>query len=246
MKRSMTLGWLLAGGLVSAATINSNVVDFDFTTNGGAGAANPLVGNLNATFNQFDPSLGTLTGVTIMGGVNLILIGEASLGPVGQNGNSILGNFLLNGFYTLPGGLANEFDSDVGSAGCTAVGSDEFASCTQTEEFTMPQSVIPNVNSPVLTSYIGTSTVPLQLQSIGTVTLTSSSPPLTNFGNNLFFQSTEFKGDLLLQYTYDPAGVPEPGSTALLGGGLMLLGLVRYRRAFQTRTVAPARKPRSA
>jgi hypothetical protein len=230
---ALTLGLCLVSACIASAnTINSNTIAFDLLTNGGAGAANPLDGNLNdAGLNQFDPALGTLTGVTLMGGINLIIVTEASLGPQAQNGDSILGDFILNGFYTLPGGLANEFDTVGGTDGCTAVGSDEFASCAQQQTYTMPQAVIPNATSPILTAYIGTSSVLLQLQSIGTVSLDPSSPVFANFSDNLFFESTEFTGNLFLQYTYDPAGAstPEPGSIALIGGGLVLIGLLSKR-----------------
>jgi hypothetical protein len=232
------------GADARAATINSNTIAFDFLTNGGASSGCCLDGNQNDQFTQFNPALGTLTGVTIMGGngaasIVLTMNIEADLNQSDatglEQGESVFGDYLLNLFYTLPGGLTNEFDSlfDDGF-GCTAE-SVEVPNCDQQTTKSSQQGVIPNTSSvPTdLSPYIGTSTVLLQLETEAdvsvdaatTATLNGAFPPL-------FFDSTEASGNLFLQYTYTPitSQTPEPTSLALIAGGLALIGLGRYGR----------------
>jgi hypothetical protein len=51
-------------------------------------------------------------------------------------------------------------------------------------------------------------------------------------GNSTNSQLTDGSGQIQVIYEYDiPGGVPEPGTYAMIGGGLALLGMLRRRRA---------------
>jgi hypothetical protein len=99
-----------------------------------------------------------------------------------------------------------------------------------------------------LNAYIGSGNVPFEVGNYTSISGVTSMPALTDTNSNLFFNSTEIDGSFFLQYTYTAAtlATPEPGTTSLLGAGLVLFGLMRYRKAFQIRTAAPQRNPRSA
>jgi hypothetical protein len=218
--------------VLSAGTITTTAVPFDLITPGAAGSPNPLTGTLDGQLPQFDPSLGTLTSVTAILNITVDMNLHAML-PPSQGTASVFGDFAAGSLWTLPG--FGQFDSPFieDPLGCTAPGAEFNNGCSAQSpvSLTLPTQTTPLSPNTDLNAYIGSSTVLFVLQSQGSVTLISSSPTLTNFSDNLFFDSTEITGNIALQYTYnasDPA--PEPGSLGLLGGGLAMLGWMRWRR----------------
>jgi hypothetical protein len=244
-KLSFLIGLLSIGALtVFAGTINTPTVGYDLTTGGGTAP----VGTANGLLAQFDPSLGTLTGITVFIDGDFTLNLHADI--VAQGPTSIFADFSEGATLSnLPG--VSLFDTSMEfeelQFGCTGVGT-EVVSCNIDQPFTSglvfgePAPLAP---TPDLSAYIGLGTVPFTVGNFTSITNVNMGP---STGSDVSFNSTEIAGDIYLQYTYDPAGVstPEPGSFALLAGGLMLVAFARYRKAFQTRTVAPARNPRSA
>jgi|SRR5580704_9654675 hypothetical protein len=235
-------------GAASASVIDSPTVMYTLTT--GSGPA--PVGTFDGSLGQFNPALGTLTGISVFlnGDVNMNLHAEIA----GAGATSISATFSEGMFLnSLPG--VPEFDTflefEQPNFGCTGTGSDEFTSCSVDHDFdsggssTMGSPLAPTPN---LNAYIGLGTVPFQLGNFTSITGITSTPTLTDYSSNLLFNNTQITGNIYLEYTYTPAtsSTPEPASTALIGAGLTLFGLMRYRKAFQTRTMAPARNPRSA
>jgi hypothetical protein len=219
-------------GALSASTLDSSTVMYTIAT--GSGAA--PVGTYNGSLGQFDPTLGTLTGISdfLNGDVNINL--HAEIAGAGQT--SISATFSEGMFLNaLPG--VPEFDTFLEfeelNFGCTGTGSDEFTSCAVDHDFdsggstTMGSALSPTPN---LNAYIGTGTVPFQLGNFTSITGITSTPTLTDYSNNLLFNSTQITGGIYLEYTYTPAGssTPEPASTALIGAGLTLFGLLGYAR----------------
>jgi hypothetical protein len=227
-----------------AGTVDTATVSYDLTTGGGTAP----VGTANGLLAQFDPSLGTLTGVTVFINGDFTLNLHAEI--FAQGPTSIFGDFSEGATLSnLPG--VSLFDTSMEfeklQFGCTGVGT-EVVECSNDQTFTSGLvfgTPVPLAPTPDLSAYIGLGTVPFTVGNFTSITNVNMGPSISS---NLSFNSTEIAGDIFLEYTYDPAGVstPEPGSFALLAGGLMLVAVARYRKAFQTRTVAPARNPRSA
>jgi len=229
MKNSVNLllitAALIAGSNVGwAAAINSSTATFDLTTGGGLAPT----GTANGSVSQFNPSLGTLAAVTLFVSADIVITADVS--DLGTPNAGALYEFDEGvTMANLPG--VSLFDTSIDSSftlGCVV---SMFGSCSTGDTVNdsgtiagipVPLSPIPNVNG-----YIGTSTVPFQ---VGNFT------NINNLGDSAAtgeFDSTEITGTVFLQYTYNAAAAstPEPGSVALIGGGLTLIGLALHRRA---------------
>jgi len=205
-----------------------------------------LGGTLNSTFQQFDPSLGTLTGVAVF--YNNVLLSMGTHASVGPGGGLvfIFADFSHGAELTLPDvpQIAPLFQIQALHFGCQD-GSKEFNSCSNDDSFnTGPLSGSMALSpSPDLSSYIGLGTVAFALTPFDDISNISANPGPAVIGTNLFVDGTSATGNLYLEYTYDAAAIatPEPASLGLSAGGLMLLVAGLYRRKYQRLKLERAR-----
>ena len=167
-------------------------------------------------FDQFDTGLGTLTKVEMvfLRGSRMMVSGTPNDPFSGGCG----GNFSFTASVNAGGEVTN-VGSGSGSLVSSTCGQSTFTSAS----FYLPQTIS---NATNLNLFEGTGTIDLTLGR-GPITVTNITSP-----------SVRFDGDAQLRYTYDAAPeVPEPSTSALLGGCLLAgvlarrLGLSRWRQS---------------
>jgi hypothetical protein len=223
MQRILALLVVLSG-LASAGVIDSNTIAYN------------VDGTENDHFTQFNPTLGTLTGVTLFYyNSDIYLSPSVTLGET-ETPADASANFETGFSLTLPDiPTYMEFLSlTENDFGCTGIGQ-EFASCTNTQTFmTGPLSGSVPLSPSSLAPYIGTGTLLSQLISESNITDESSSNP----SEATYFLDDTTEGNYYLQYTYTAAsvgtGTPEPASLAMVGAGLAMLGLIARRGVTRT------------
>jgi hypothetical protein len=171
-------------------------------------------------FNQFDPSMGTLTGVTITETLT------NSDGGTVTNGGTQTATFTvtetIDGFLIVPdGGGTDTLDSKASSnqkfTGLASGGTATYGPFTSVGTTAS--------DSPVdVTPYIG----------LGTITFnanTMSGENILGAGNIHTAINSEAADSVTVTYTFDPAAAtPEPGPMILIGSGLLGVGCLRRRK----------------
>lgn len=225
-----TVGLMLAAlGTAEAATLN-------FSVEKAATLSTPTAGTLSASqtlsFDQFNPALGTLTGVTITysSGDNGGPLSRAKVEfPFYSDGSAttsaVLGVTLGTGGTTLMQGL---------SFSVTAICNDTFSGfeCQNTKQQAgFLTEIDPNPltfsNPGDLAPFSGAGTVDL----VATLAMSISSA-FYGPGEPIISHYASWSGSLDVAYTYSEAvtDTPEPASVALLGTALGLAGLLNRRR----------------
>lgn len=211
----------LSIGLLSANTLVVDLGGFNFT-DAQQHARTPVTG----TFQQFNRSLGTLTGVAVgWTNENLMTFGDVTATGAGSE---IMGSAGVSDTILMPGVLTfaplQDFFGADAPFNCTVTGG---RPCDQPFSKAVTGSN-PGVDlgldqSELSFDYSGTGTVSFSITpNIGGVIISSGT---TTHDFDVNGQDVNRVQDLFVVYTFTPAPVPEPGSMALAGGGFLLLGL---------------------
>lgn len=179
---------------------------------------NPATIAQTLNFNQFNPALGTLTGVQYLllnstTTRNLTVTGSRNSGTVNSiSVGTTTGTASLLGAPLVPVFLQTITATCSGNPSCTA-------SPTASNNPTGTQSI------GVLGGYIGLSTVGATLTLTAGRTLPLGTPLIAAGLSRSANIDATWVGDLQLTYTYTPAPVPEPSTWAMIGlSGMFLAG----------------------
>ncbi len=176
------------------------------------------------TFNQFDPSLGTLTEIDLV--LNSTLFGFLSVsGSNAEQNNNSTATWKASITLTAPDGV-DFSDSRTVSISC------DFGFCSNSSSPSFSESSSTSILSSFPAGFSGTGTFDASFELDLTVSVSNNfnGTPASSAGGSATWDPPIPEG-LTVSYTYTPnATVPEPGTLALLGMGAMAgLGFGRRR-----------------
>jgi hypothetical protein len=184
--------------------------------------------SVNGELDQFDPSLGTLTHITIfsLNGAQSMNTHVANFGEGNVFENAEFGLFSR---VNLPGDPGISLFQLIGDNSC-ASNIHEFNSCDNVQFFSQTGQTNFSFMNASFAPFIGTGKLPFTVDVLQSINLLSQS---ANNGTREILSDAS-SGDIFLEYTYTPAEVtnptPEPATMSIFGGGLILLAISGARR----------------
>jgi hypothetical protein len=222
---------LLAAALVSLSTsVSAATVSFGPVSGSGSdsysfsgGGSGSVSLSIDMILQQFDPALGTLTGVD----VTLEFVTQSSSGSITNNGSNTIGPFGVGfpraTFFSAPGGVGKGI----------GLGSTFFVPDLAPGQSLSggPGGLISSIQGTYAAStlgpYIGIGTVTATLNHNGSVSIDScdTCATLDTIGSySATVRST-------ITYTFEPAVVPVPAAAWLFGSGILgLIGIARRKK----------------
>lgn len=220
MNKPLALFLLASSGAASAATISYS--------NTGTALGNSTYVDIALT--KFDPSLGTLTGVTLT--LNEFSV-SGSFTATAASGSGVLNYFGTTATVRQKSTNLLGFSQQIGSAstdedlvispgvGYTLnQGQSQIFSIT---EYVFLSNLVSNISSANWAAYEGAGNVFLQLKNSPVASLTAETASFSTAAATSF-------ADFTVTYTYTAAPVPEPSTYGIVLGGLALIGAVVARR----------------
>jgi hypothetical protein len=174
--------------------------------------------------NLFDPTLGTLTGV-IFSATFSSTITSGSLTNSSSNAQSF--TFKQDTALAMStGGVNTALDTALSNLSIDPKYSVAISNLAVNAKYTLPTPIV-EAGSGALTgptsAFIGTGTQQIDAS-------TSTTDSFTGAGGNITTAITTLgDANLTVTYTYSPPSVPEPFTAALLGSGIVFLGMIRRR-----------------
>lgn len=189
-----------------------------------------LNGTTTVSFNGFNSSLGTLLEVVVSFSAQMSLASTAVVNPAGS-GNTLAGSpnpISAIGSLTLTSSSLTFFTtltSNLATPGFTGTVFDNQTNTLGTATGPLSSSSGSITNPLLLSQYIGG-------PSLVSLTMTSTGTQGGSVPSNVFTSNTgNSEGSMTVVYRYnDGVSTPEPATMAVLGAGLLALGVARRKR----------------